>query len=157
MIRLFPKFWKLNSSSHHRTTVLPGSSPQRTRGEKLPMSVAPLPWILLSSQITGFPYHAAPRATLEKDPKCVWYRHEAAQRFGWIRTRNHETWVLNPILLFIFLRPIPACAYRHPYMYVLHCETDCICGMILCPLIWNRKINHLEPVQPITAAVLQLF
>lgn len=140
MIRLFPKFWKLNSRHHQRTTVLSGSSSQISCGEKLTMSVAPIPWILLSSQISGFPYHAAPRATPEKDPKCVWYRPEAAQCFGWIRTRNHEMWVFNPVLLFIFLRPITACASDDPYMNLHHRETDCVCGMILCPIIWSRKL-----------------
>lgn len=39
-------------------------------------------------------------------------------------------WVLNPILPFIFLGPITACASDHPHIYVHHCETDYDHGMI---------------------------
>lgn len=39
-------------------------------------------------------------------------------------------WVLNPILPFIFLGPITACASDHPHVYVPHFGTDCAHGMM---------------------------
>lgn len=144
MIRLFPKFWKLNSNSCHWTKVLTGSRSEIHCGGKLTVSVASMPWIVLISQISGYPYHALPRANLEKDLKCVQYRYEAAQCFGWIRTRNYEMWVLNLILPYIFLGPITACASDYPLTYVYHCETDCVHGMMSFVPLFGAETQSFE-------------
>lgn len=130
MIRLFPKFWKLNSNSHHWTIVLSMAVALRYS------VVGSLPWVWhlhleysYQAKYLVFLIMLHPEQ-LSRKIQNVYNTDEAAQRFGWIRTRNHEIWVLNPILLFIFFGPITACASDHPHIYVHHCETDYVHGMM---------------------------
>ena len=53
-------------------------------------------------------------------------------------------WVLNPILPYIFLGPITACASDHPLMYVHHCETDCVHGMMSFVPLFGAETQSLE-------------
>lgn len=85
-------------------------------------------------------------------------RYGAAQRFGWIRTRNHDIWVLNPTLLLIFLGPITAYASDHPHVSITVTLTV---SMGWCPLshYLEQKMSHLEltELKQFMTSVLQLF
>lgn len=126
MVRSFPDFWKLNCSHHRRTGIL--------TVDLWHSVVTCVPWAwhldfeyLWPSQTSSFPYHVVSEGSNEKDVNCVW----------WTALRNHERWIWNCILTFIFSWPITACASGHLHVSSLW-NWPAPCEDAHCPVIWSR-------------------